>query len=280
MRQNWPSPEADSQELLLKRCSIGGSGRRKATVHNRKGVLMTSSGNRTVVLVHGAWHSPWCWNQVVTELNHYGTPSVTVDLPSCRDDGTPAGDMHADADAIRQTLDRYDDVVLVAHSYGGIPATEAAAGHPAVRHIVYVAAYNADEGESLMGYAVPDPGPDVLNPGTDLDIGATGMMAVKAERAPTLFYNDLEPAAAAEAVSHLRAMSAAVLEQTPTAIAWKGIPSTYVLTGLDNATPTVVQRELCKRAGQVYELEDSGHSPFLSQPKKVADVINMAVAGQ
>lgn len=241
---------------------------------------MTSSGNRTVVFVHGAWHSPWCWNQVIAELDQYGIPSVTVDLPSCRTDGAPAGDMHADAAEIRRVLDGYDDVVLVAHSYGGIPATEGAAEHPAVRHIVYVAAYNADDGETLMGYALPDPGPDVLNPGTDLDIGETGMMAVKAERAPILFYNDLEAGAAAEAVGHLRAMSAAVLEQSPTAIAWKGIPSTYILTGRDNATPTVVQRELCKRAGTVYELEDSSHSPFLSQPKKVADIINMAVTGQ
>jgi pimeloyl-ACP methyl ester carboxylesterase len=241
---------------------------------------MSSSGNRTVVLVHGAWHSPWCWNQVISELDHVGIPSVTVDLPSCRDDGQPAGDMHADAAEIRRTLDRFDDVVLVAHSYGGIPATEGAAGHPAVKHIVYIASYNADEGESLMGYAVPDPGPDILNPMSDLDIGPTGMMAVKAERAPTLFYNDLEPAAAAEAVGHLRAMSAAVLEQTPTAIAWKGIPSTYVLTGRDNATPTPVQRGLCQRAGKVYELEDSSHSPFLSQPKKIADIISLTVTAQ
>lgn len=241
---------------------------------------MSSSGNRTVVLVHGAWHSPWCWNQVIAELDHYGIPSVTVDLPSCRDDGTPAGDMHADAAEIRRTLDRYDDVVLVAHSYGGIPATEGAAGHPAVKHIVYVAAYNADEGEFLMGYAVPNPTPELLNPQADLDISPTGMMAIKTERAPGLFYNDLEPTAAAEATSHLRAMSAAVLEQQPTAIAWKTIPSTYVLTGQDHATPTVVQRELCKRAGTVYELEDSSHSPFLSQPKKIGDVIKLAVAGQ
>ncbi|MGA8112291.1 MAG: alpha/beta hydrolase [Actinocatenispora sp.] len=241
---------------------------------------MTISGNRTVVLVHGAWHSPWCWNKVIAELDQHGIPSVTVDLPSCRDDGAPAGDMHADAAEIRRVLDGYEDVVLVAHSYGGIPTTEGAANHPAVRHIVYVAAYNADEGEFLMSYAVPDPGPDVLNPGTDLDISETGMMAVKAERAPTLFYNDMDPAAAQEAVGHLRPMSAAVLEQAPTAIAWKDIPSTYVLTGRDNATPTVIQRGLSKRAGQVVELDDSGHSPFLSQPGKVTEVIRSVFAGR
>lgn len=242
---------------------------------------MTSSGTRTVVLVHGAWHSPWCWNQVTAELDQYGIPSVTVDLPSCRTvDGAPAGDLHADAAEIRATLDRYDDVVLVAHSYGGIPATEGAADHPAVRHIVYVAAYNATEDEALGGYAVPNPGPDVLNPPADLEMADNGMMSVKPERAPVLFYNDLDPAAAAEAVAHLRPMSAAVLSQTPTAVAWRSIPSTYVLTGRDNATPTVVQRELCKRAGRVCEFGDSSHSPMLSAPKQLADVIGSVVEAQ
>ncbi|BCJ27850.1 hypothetical protein Asera_19580 [Actinocatenispora sera] len=92
---------------------------------------MTSNDNTTVVLVHGAWHSPWCWNPVVAELDQYGIHSVTVDLPSCRTvDGAPAGDMHADAAEIRNTLDRYEDVVLVAHSYGGFRRPRA---RPAIR---------------------------------------------------------------------------------------------------------------------------------------------------
>ncbi|MEV0842809.1 alpha/beta hydrolase [Actinocatenispora sera] len=242
---------------------------------------MTSNDNTTVVLVHGAWHSPWCWNPVVAELDQYGIHSVTVDLPSCRTvDGAPAGDMHADAAEIRNTLDRYEDVVLVAHSYGGIPATEGAAGHPAVRHLVYVAAYNADEGESLGGYAVPNPGPDVLNPPADLTMGENGMMGVRTDRAATLFYNGMPADAAEAAVAQLRPMSAAVLSQTPTAVAWRDIPSTYVLTGQDNATPTVVQRELCKRAGAVIELGDSCHSPMLAAPKRVADIIGSVVAAR
>ncbi|WP_051941179.1 alpha/beta fold hydrolase [Phaeacidiphilus oryzae] len=233
---------------------------------------------RTVVLVHGAWHSPWSWHRVVEELDGDGIPSTTVDLPSCRSgpDGAPLGDLHADAAEIRRTLDAYRDVVLVAHSYGGIPATEAAAGHPAVRHLVYVCAYMADEGETLVGYAVPDPGPDILDPPADLEFGEDGTVTVKPERAATLFCADLDPAAAAEAVRHLRPMSATVLRQSPNAVAWRTIPSTYVLTGRDNATPTPVQRELSVRAGQVHELPDSSHSPFLSHPKTVAEIIAIA----
>lgn len=230
----------------------------------------------TVVLVHGAWHSPWSWTHVIEGLDQRGLASVTVDLPSCRPDVDPPADMHADAAEIRRELDRHADVVLVAHSYGGIPATEAAAGHPAVRHIVYLAAYNADEGETLMGYAVPDAGPDVLNPAADLEPAAPGSMAVRADRAATIFYNDLEPARADEAVRHLRPMSAAVLDQPPAAIAWKQLPSTYIRTGRDNATPPVVQERLSARAGQVHEL-DTSHSPFLSHPDDVTELIAAVV---
>lgn len=237
----------------------------------------SSDRDRTVVLVHGAWHSPWCWNRVIGELDRHGIPSVTVDLPSCRDEGAAAGDMHADAAEIRRVLDGHDDAVLVAHSYAGIPATEGAAGHPAVRHLVYVAAYIADEGETLMGYSAPDAGPEIFNPAVDLNFTDDGTMLPKPERSPGLFYNDLDPMDAAEAVTHLRPMSTAVLDQSPSAIAWKDVPSTYLLTGRDHSTPTVIQRDLSSRADRVIELPESSHSPFLSRPATVADAILAAV---
>ncbi|MGV9347832.1 alpha/beta fold hydrolase [Streptomyces spiralis] len=232
----------------------------------------------TAVLVHGAWHSPWCRHEVVAELERQGIRSVLVDLPSCRAAVPEArADMHADAAEIRRTLDAHDDVVLVAHFYAGIPATKAAAGHPAVRHLVHVAAYIADEGETLLGYALSDAGPDVLDPAKDLDVDpATGTMTVRPDRAPLLFCADLAPAAADEAVRHLRPMSASVLDQAPTAIAWRGLPSTYLLTGRDNATPTVVQRRLVRRADGIEELPDSSHAPFLSHPRTVARTIATA----
>ncbi|GHE58269.1 hypothetical protein GCM10014715_09170 [Streptomyces spiralis] len=99
---------------------------------------------------------------------------------------------------------------------------------------------------------------------------------VRPDRAPLLFCADLAQAAADEAVRHLRPMSAAVLDQAPTAIAWRGLPSTHLLTGRDNATPTVVQRRLAQRADRIEELPDSSHSPFLSRPRTVARTIATA----
>lgn len=65
---------------------------------------------KTVVLVHGAWHSPWYWHDVLPRLD---MPAITVDRPSCGPDGA---DMHDDAAAIRAVLDEHadSDITLVA----------------------------------------------------------------------------------------------------------------------------------------------------------------------
>ena len=84
--------------------------------------MTTQTDPSAVVLVHGAWHAPWHWHEVAARLAARRLTVETVDLPSCRPE---RGDLYDDSAAIRSALDRYDDAVLVAHSYGGIPATDA-----------------------------------------------------------------------------------------------------------------------------------------------------------
>ena len=78
----------------------------------------------TFVLVHGAWHGAWCWDEVAARLRGDGAPVVAVDLPSV----AGGGDLYDDARAVRRVLDDIPgDKVLVGHSYGGIVITEASA---------------------------------------------------------------------------------------------------------------------------------------------------------
>ena len=83
--------------------------------------------------------------------------SATPAPSSCRARGAQRGDLYDDAAAVREAIDAIDGpVTVVAHSYGGIVATEGAAG---VEHIVYVAAFMLDVGESLyaaVGGQAPD----------------------------------------------------------------------------------------------------------------------------
>ena len=45
------------------------------------------SEQSTVVLVHGAWHGAWCWDEVVSRLSGDGLAVVAVDLPSVASGG-------------------------------------------------------------------------------------------------------------------------------------------------------------------------------------------------
>lgn len=168
-----------------------------------------------MVLVHGAWHSPSHWNSLIPRLP---MPTVAVDLPSSGS-GRADADMHADAAAIRRVLDEHKRVTLVAHSYGGIPATEAAADHPAVRGLLYVAAFNADFGETLGGFEPADPAVPNVHPATDCEPAPGGLVAFRRDRATDVFYHDCPDPEGA--IRLMRPMAPAVIGQAPSAVAWK-----------------------------------------------------------
>lgn len=231
------------------------------------GDIMSDHHPPTVVLVHGAWHAPWHWNPLSERLRADGRAVTTVDLPSC----SSGGDLHDDAAAIRAVLDQHEDVLLVAHSYGGLPATEAAAGHPAVRGLLYLSAYMADLGESLGGFEPADE-PNI-HPQTDCALLDGGAVILKPDRAATLLFHDCPDPD--DAVAHLRPMTLSAIGQSPESVAWKDIASGYLVTTQDRATAVSVQRRLSRRADQVYEMA-SGHSSYLADPDHVCTIIAQA----
>ncbi|MEY2532364.1 MAG: hypothetical protein QOF29_274 [bacterium] len=228
----------------------------------------------TVVLVHGAWHGPWAWAEVQERLAGEGLDVVTVDLPSIGRDTGALGDLYDDAAAVRAALDAIDGpAVVVAHSYGGAPVTEAAAGAGNVAHIVYLTAFMLDEGESLLGL-VGGAEPDWWITSAD---GRTTLPAGP----ETVFYNDCPPEVAEAAAAQLAPQRKLTVEQPVREVAWRTIPSTYVVCERDNAIPVFAQDAMAQRAGAV-ERMDAGHSPFLSRPDELVvllrDVVRAAQA--
>jgi pimeloyl-ACP methyl ester carboxylesterase len=62
------------------------------------------------------------------------------------------------------------------------------------------------------------------------------------------------------------------MTQEPLEIAWRRRPSTYVVCTDDRAILPDLQRQMAQRAGETVEW-DCGHSPWLSRPNLVADLI-------
>src|SRR5579883_34851 len=106
--------------------------------------------NTAFILVHGAMHSPWIWELVRDRLTARGIASVAVQLPSSHPDSSAVQDLQADVAVVCAAIEAAPGpVVLVAHYYGGVPATWAAAETTKVTEIVYEAAFLLEAGNSL-----------------------------------------------------------------------------------------------------------------------------------
>jgi pimeloyl-ACP methyl ester carboxylesterase len=220
----------------------------------------------TVVLVHGAWHGAWCWDMVTGRLDAAGVPNVAVDNPSVA--RIPA-DMHDDADNVRAVLDEIDGpVVLLGHSYGGSVITDAGT-HDAVRHLVYLTAFALDKGESPAANELTGGEGSALDGALQFD---GDVATVDPDAAANAFYHDCAEDVARRAVQRLRPQSTASLLASPRVIAWREKAATYVVCTEDRGLPPALQRSCAARIGNTVELPTS-HSPFLSRPELVADLL-------
>jgi len=188
-----------------------------------------------------------------------------LDLPSSGPDRDALTDLYEDAATVRRALEEIGrDTLVVAHSYGGMAVTEGAAGAGRVSHLLYLTSFMLDEGESLFA-AVGGVEPDWWNVSED---GRT----VIPDRPGEIFYNDCSPEDVAAASAQLNPQLVDSFKQPLRAVAWRNAPSTYVICDQDNAIPVFAQEHMSQHAGDVRRISAS-HSPFLSRPDEVVEIV-------
>ena len=226
-----------------------------------------------VVFVHGACvkDGSWWWHRTAELLAERDVASEAPALPSCGETGKPTDaqgpGLAEDVAAVRNVLTASDEpTIVVAHSYGGIVTSEAAAGVDAVRHLLLVSSYLPEVGQSLSSFAGAEPAPFL-----DIDPEG-GTFTVRPEALAETFLQDCDAEIQRQALDKTARQSLAVLEQPVQSAAWQHVPSTYLVCAQDRGTPADRQREFAGRAAGVVEL-DAGHHPFLSQPAEVRDLI-------
>lgn len=116
----------------------------------------------TFVFAHGSWHGGWCWKKVSDRLRANGhavyTPSYTgmgdrVHL--LRRDVT----IDTFVDDLVQVIESEEltKVILVGHSFGGVPITGVADRMPErIAHLVYLDAVVVESGRSAFSYYLPE----------------------------------------------------------------------------------------------------------------------------
>jgi pimeloyl-ACP methyl ester carboxylesterase len=226
-----------------------------------------------VVFVHGACvkDGSWWWQPTGALLAERGIASEAPLLPSCGETDEPVRaqgpGLAADVASVRQVLTASDEpTVVVAHSYGGIIAAEAAAGVAAVGHLLLVSSYLPEVGESLASFGGEEPAPFLeIDP-------ERGTFTVRLDTLAETFLQDCDPEIQRQAMEKTARQSLAVLEQPVRSAAWQQVPTTYLVCAQDRGTPAEVQRQFAGRAANVVEL-DAGHHPFLSKPAEVCELV-------
>lgn len=232
-----------------------------------------------IVLIHGAWHGAWCFAALQAELDQRGLASYAIDLPGHGASTLPLGDLHGDAAHVVDVLRRIGrPAVLVGHSYGGAVISEVAARLGDITHLVYVAAFALEPGESVMGLLRSLPAaPVLLSQAMQVHDNGTTTLHDDAVIRRAL-YGSITEAEAAAAIGRLDAQPLATMTQPISAARPTTLPTTYICCTGDNAVDISHQRAMATRCSTMISL-DCDHSPFLSMPSTIADILTQVAHG-
>jgi pimeloyl-ACP methyl ester carboxylesterase len=210
----------------------------------------------TYVLIHGAGDRASCWDLLRAELRARGHEVVTMDLPS--DD--PSAGLWDYVDTVVEAIGGRTDLIVVAQSMGGFIAPLVCT-RVSVELVVLVAGMVPRPGERGKDYWA--------NTGYDEAVRERG----EGDDSPiALFYHDVPPALAREALSKGRSQAETPMQEPWPLATWPNVPTRYLLCRDDRVFPAEwIRRLVRERLGIEPDEIDGGHCPFLSRPKELAE---------
>jgi pimeloyl-ACP methyl ester carboxylesterase len=238
----------------------------------------STSGETTVVLVHGAFADAGSWQFVTERL-------VKADVP-VRAIVNPLRGVAADAAYVASMIRQVPGPVLaVGHSYGGAVITNAVPRTDNVVGLVYVAAFAPDEGE-VLGDIVGRSKDSVLTGALEEYQYPTGKgsetateLLIDAGRFREVFTADLPPLQSEVYALSQRPIAAGAFAEKSGPPAWKNLPVWAAVGTADTAAGADVVREMAQRAGADITEIDGSHVIMISQPDAVTGVIRKALEG-
>jgi pimeloyl-ACP methyl ester carboxylesterase len=212
----------------------------------------------TYVLIHGAGDVGWYWHLVEAELRARGHDVVAPDLP-CEDESAGWTEY---ADAVIDAVGDRTDLVVVAQSLGGFTAPIVCERVP-VDLLVLVAAMVPMPGETGSEWWTNSGYQEWVREHDREGVGDDEI---------AVFYQDVPPELAAEALSRGRDQAEKPMREPWTLDAWPEVPTRCLLCREDRVFPAeFVRRMVRERLGITPDEIDGGHTPALSRPKVLAD---------
>lgn len=236
----------------------------------------------TIVFVTGAWHGPHLYAPLTSGLEAAG---YTVRAPALPSVGGEQSDFSEDVAAIREAItastDSGIDVVVLMHSYGGVPAGEAVKGltrldqsdrsKGSVVRMIYLCAFALAEKGSLNAALNNEPLPWWKSSDNDKQWFC--------QNVDEIFFNDVDKETAEDVKKQLVGHAKGVFDSKVTYAAFKHVQSSYIICEKDNAIPLPIQEGMAGQPGSKFEVQrlDAGHSPFLSKNDETVKAVRKAI---
>lgn len=224
-----------------------------------------------LILVHGAWHGPWCFDRILLLLEAAGHEVVAPDLP------VAARSM---AEWVELVLDTVGGgpAVLVGHSRGGAVISAATEAAPEkISRLIYLSGFLLKRGQSVLAAAQDD----ILLP-IEMDQDRRSCTLVAADAGPR-FYEGCGAEDVAFALARLRPepLFGLTAPLRVTAERFGAVPRDYIECTRDRVISLAAQRRM-QTAWPVERVRtlDTGHSPFLSAPETLAAVLTGLIGGK
>ncbi|WP_433203025.1 alpha/beta fold hydrolase [Nocardia sp. CA-107356] len=212
-----------------------------------------------VIILHGAWHQPAHYTELADLLR---TRDLSVEMPDLYE--LSLAESTAKVEAI--VTESPKPPVVVGHSFGGVTAgtVRGAAG------LIFLNSWILDVGESPAALLEQTPG----EPGEGLLAfpDADGRLRLDPDDARAKLYGDVEESVATRAVELLRPEPPSIFAATPTRVSWRDTPSIYLRGQQDRTIAMPLPDRFAARCSRT-ETWDTSHSPYLSRPAAVGDLI-------
>ena len=219
----------------------------------------------TVVLVHGAWADGSCWRNIILPLRRQGLAVTCAPIPLTS--------LTEDVAALQRTLERTTGpVILAGHAYAG--AVIAAAREERVKSLVYIAALAPDEGETVADVfyrAEPHPQAPHLAP------DAHGLIWMQEEGFGRAVAHKASPDEASILAAVQRPIALKCIQEKAPAPGWRTKPSWFLIAEEDRMISPETQRFMAGRMEAKIRFSPVDHSPMLTAPDVVVDMILDAV---
>jgi pimeloyl-ACP methyl ester carboxylesterase len=212
---------------------------------------MADSGTATFVLIHGGNSTGWDWHLVTPVLRDLGHEVIPVDLPI----EDPANGVGEYADAVVEACAGRPNLVVVAHSWGGLVAPIVASRIDTAL-LVFVTAMVPLPGEAPNDWWAAS--------------GFSDLAPSESEEDP--FYNGVPAELAEECTARGREQTGERDGEPSPLKAWPDVPTRFLLCRDDRFfRPEFMRAMVNDRLGIVPDEIDGGHMIALARPRELAE---------